>query len=91
VVRMADTNREAIRQMLARRYHGAVDITDEMIDAVLSQTWTTEELQRDFEVIGFSAPFVVVQAQAGRQDRHAGVHPSPARLLRVRGGNLMHR
>lgn len=24
------------------------------------QAWTTEEMQRDFEVIGFMAPFVVV-------------------------------
>jgi hypothetical protein len=28
------------------------------------QTWTTEELQRDFEVIGFAAPFVVVIRRA---------------------------
>ena len=25
------------------------------------QTWTTEELTRDFEVTGFAAPFVVVR------------------------------
>jgi hypothetical protein len=28
--------RETIRKMLASRYHGAVEITDEMIDAVLA-------------------------------------------------------
>ena len=25
------------------------------------ETWNTEELQRDFEVLGFSAPYVVVK------------------------------
>ncbi len=25
-----------------------------------TQTWTTTELQKDFEVIGFQAPYVVV-------------------------------
>lgn len=28
------------------------------------QTWNTEELQRDFTVTGFSAPFVVVVRKA---------------------------
>lgn len=28
------------------------------------QTWDTEELQRDFEVIGFAAPFVCVRRKA---------------------------
>jgi hypothetical protein len=27
-------------------------------------TWTTEELQRDYEVVGFAAPFVVVRRKA---------------------------
>jgi hypothetical protein len=31
-----------------------------MSDQQVQQTWTTEELQRDFEVHGFSAPYVVV-------------------------------
>jgi hypothetical protein len=29
--------------------------------AVANQTWTTAELQRDFEVLGFAAPFAVVR------------------------------
>lgn len=33
------------------------------------QTWTTDELQRDFEVTGFMAPFVVVRR---RSDGAAG-------------------
>jgi hypothetical protein len=28
------------------------------------QRWTTSELQRDFEVIGFAAPFVVVKRRS---------------------------
>jgi len=28
------------------------------------QTWTTDELTRDFEVIGFLAPYVVVRRRA---------------------------
>lgn len=27
-------------------------------------TWTTEELRRDYEVIGFAAPFVVVRRRS---------------------------
>jgi hypothetical protein len=29
-------------------------------EATNGQTWTTDQLAQDFEVIGFSAPFVVV-------------------------------
>lgn len=28
------------------------------------QTWTTDELTRDFEVLGFMAPFVVVRRRS---------------------------
>ncbi len=31
------------------------------------QTWTTAELQRDFEVLGFMAPFVVVKRRSDGQ------------------------
>jgi hypothetical protein len=31
------------------------------------QTWDTAQLQADFEVIGFSAPFVVVRRRADGQ------------------------
>jgi hypothetical protein len=31
------------------------------------QRWTTAELQRDFEVLGFAAPFVVVRRRADGQ------------------------
>ena len=35
------------------------DLADEK-----GQTWTTEELTRDFEVTGFAAPFVVVRRRS---------------------------
>jgi hypothetical protein len=38
--------------------------------AVADQRWTTEELQRDFTVLSFAAPFVVVRRKAD------GVHGS---------------
>ena len=38
--------------------------------AVADQRWTTEELQRDFTVLSFAAPFVVVWRKAD------GVHGS---------------
>ena len=31
------------------------------LSAQYSQVWNTEELQRDFDVVGFCAPFVVVK------------------------------
>jgi hypothetical protein len=31
-----DEDREAIRRMLAKRYRGAIDITDDMVDAVMA-------------------------------------------------------
>jgi hypothetical protein len=30
-------------------------------------TWNTQELQRDFEVLGFQAPYVVVRRKADGQ------------------------
>lgn len=30
----------------------------------MDQKWNTDELQRDFEVLGFQAPFVVVRRRA---------------------------
>ena len=35
--------------------------------AAQEQTWTTKELQRDFEVLGFMAPFVTVRRKSDGQ------------------------
>lgn len=37
----------------------AVDLTDDT-----GPTWDTDALRRDFEVLGFAAPFVVVRRRA---------------------------
>jgi hypothetical protein len=34
------------------------------LEAEYGQVWSTEELSRDFEVIGFLAPFVVVRRKS---------------------------
>ena len=36
----------------------------EKIEARYGSVWNTEELQRDFEVLAFAAPYVVVQRKA---------------------------
>jgi hypothetical protein len=36
----------------------------EALEATYGQIWNTEELGRDFEVIGFAAPLVVVRRRA---------------------------
>jgi ATP-dependent Zn protease len=33
----------------------------EALELQYGQVWTTEEMSRDFEAIGFSAPFIVVR------------------------------
>jgi hypothetical protein len=51
--RALELNRNAAaRQQLLARY---------------AEVWDTEELARDFEVIGFAAPYVVVRRKADRQ------------------------
>lgn len=41
----------------------------DLADAVAAEapTWTTEQLQQDFSVIGFAAPFVVVRRKSDGQ------------------------
>ena len=36
----------------------------EALEAEHGQVWSTEELQRDFDVIGFAAPFIVVKRKS---------------------------
>lgn len=37
------------------------------LEAKYGQVWTTDEMQRDFEVVGFAAPFVVVRRRSDDQ------------------------
>jgi hypothetical protein len=39
----------------------------ETLEAKHGQVWNTEELARDFEVVGFLAPYVVVRRKADGQ------------------------
>jgi hypothetical protein len=41
------------------------------------QTWNTEELQRDFEVLGFGAPFVTVRRRSDGQKGYLEFTHSP--------------
>jgi hypothetical protein len=54
---MTDKTEDLRRQMLAS---GELEIGAALADA-LGESWDTEALQRDFEVLGFMAPFVVVR------------------------------
>jgi hypothetical protein len=54
---MTDPTEQARRELIA-----SGQVAEDA--AAAEQTWTTDELQRDFEVIGFSAPFVVVRRKS---------------------------
>jgi hypothetical protein len=53
-----DETEDIRRAMLATSQPAQDAATDE------GPQWTTEELQQDFEVLGFMAPFVVVQRRS---------------------------
>jgi len=41
--------------------------TREQLEAAYGQVWNTQELTRDFSVVGFGAPFVIVTRKADGQ------------------------
>jgi hypothetical protein len=53
---------ESLRRKLVE--HGVADRCAEAAEKSGEPTWTTEELQRDFEVLGFLMPMVVVRRRA---------------------------
>lgn len=60
---MADLTEGTRRQLVA-------DINSEPNDRTRledehGQVWSTQELQQDFDVLGFSAPFVIVRRKSG--------------------------
>ena len=57
----ADPTAQARRDMIASRQPATDLAADE------GQKWTTAELQREFEVICFAAPFVVVRRRSDGQ------------------------
>jgi hypothetical protein len=58
---MNDSTEAARREMLAAG-QPAADLAAEK-----EQTWTTAELQRDFNVLAFAAPFVMVRRISDRK------------------------
>lgn len=56
---MADETETIRRQMVAEI--NAAPGSREYLEATYGQVWDTSELQDDFQVLGFMAPFVVAQ------------------------------
>lgn len=54
-----DELEQAQRRELATARHDAIGAIDRG-----EQVWDTDELRQDFEVVGFMAPFVVVQRRS---------------------------
>lgn len=61
---MSDSTAE-IRRDLLREINTGPESCRRELEARYGEVWDTSELARDFEVIGFAAPFVVV---TGRSD-----------------------
>jgi hypothetical protein len=53
---------EQIRRDLIATDQPIIDLAE--VDVAGGQTWTTQQLQEDFEVEGFAAPFVVVRRKS---------------------------
>jgi hypothetical protein len=59
---MSDPTESARRQMLVEI--NAAPGSREFLEARHGQVWDTDQLRKDFDVIGFSAPLVVVRRKA---------------------------
>ena len=57
---------EATRRQLVAEINTEPD-DRQRLESEHGSVWTTEELQREFEVIGFLAPFVVVRRKSDGQ------------------------
>jgi hypothetical protein len=62
---MTDPTEDIRRQMLTEI--NAVPGSREYLEAKHGQVWSTSDLSRDFIVIGFSAPLVVVKRKSDNQ------------------------
>ena len=58
---MAEDPTEDIRREMAESINANAVDSRAALEKNVGRTWTTEELVRDFEVLGFLAPFVVVK------------------------------
>lgn len=66
---ITDTNEEFVRRQATAQINGAVETDSEILErrrleAENGQVWNTDELQRDFEVLGFGSPCVVVRRRS---------------------------
>ena len=61
----ADPTETARRQLLSDINHEPG--SREYLEAKHGEIWSTDELSRDFEVIGFMAPLIVVVRKSDRQ------------------------
>ena len=72
---MSDPTENIRKQMLAEI--NAVPGTREYLEVKHGQVWDTSELARDFIVIGFSAPLVVVKRKSDNQKGSLMFQASP--------------
>ena len=63
-IHMEDEAYEAERRALVQEQINRGPADREQLERVYGQVWTTDELTKDFEVIGFAAPFVVVKRKS---------------------------
>jgi hypothetical protein len=61
---MSEDRTEGIRRVLAEAINSGDLTKDEVAKLGDGGAWTTDELTRDFEVLGFMAPFVVVRRRS---------------------------
>jgi hypothetical protein len=59
---MTDPTESIRREMVAQI--NAVEGSREYLESRHGQVWTTDELQQEFEVLGFQAPFVIVRQKS---------------------------
>ena len=62
-------NTEPIRRQMVQEINSQVqsnseDIERERLTKIYNEVWNTKEVQEDFEIIGFMAPFVVATRKA---------------------------
>jgi len=67
---------ETVRRDLVAEINAAPG-SRESLSAQYGEVWDTSELARDFEVLGFMAPFVVVKRKADRQKGSLEFQHSP--------------
>ena len=65
-VQIGDDELEMLRRERARELNRSAGARQQLI-ARYGQVWDTEEMARNFEVIGFAAPYVVVRRKSDGQ------------------------